>query len=362
MLGKPTVIHVVTHKGRGYEFAEGNPTRFHGTAPFTVEDGQLVKGGEYSFTAAFADALLELAEKDDSITAVTAAMAKGTGLHDFQQRFPTRFFDVGIAEQHALAFAAGQARTGCRPVAAIYSTFMQRAVDQVIHDIAIPGLPVIMALDRSGLVGDDGETHQGVYDIALFKSVPGLTILAPGSREEMHGALAYARLLNGPVIIRYPKAAALQVPELAGTWKRGRGVLLSEGRRRHLLVTTGGLFPQAQEALRLLAQAGIDCDLYNLRFIKPLDEEYLARLFSAYERVYSLEDASLAGGIGESLGSVVLRWEPGSSFAAYGLPDRFYTQGSRDELLEMFQLDAQGICDRVLAAADPRLTIYKQEA
>jgi 1-deoxy-D-xylulose-5-phosphate synthase len=361
-IGKPTVIHVVTHKGRGYEYAEGNPTRFHGIAPFSVEDGKLVTGGDYSFTAAFSDALLEAAAEDASITAVTAAMSKGTGLSAFQEKYPERFFDVGIAEQHALTFAAGQARTGCRPVVAIYSTFMQRAVDQVIHDIALPGLPVIMAMDRSGIVPDDGETHQGIYDIPLFRSVPGLTILTPGCREETAAALAYALELPGPAMIRLPKSSALPYSALDTPWVSGRGALVSDGPASQLIISTGGLLPEALRAAALLKAAGLRCDVYSMRFIKPLDEAYLARLFDSYTAVTCVEDAAGQGGIGESLAAMALRQRCGCGFDYYGLPDEFYSQGSREELLAEFRLDGKGISGRILEAADSRLTVYKREA
>ncbi len=357
-IGKPTVIHVVTHKGRGYEHAEGNPTMFHGIAPFSVEDGKLVERSSYSFTAAFSDALMRHAENNKNVTAISAAMSKGTGLYKFQEKYPERFYDVGIAEEHAVTFAAGQARAGCRPVAAIYSTFMQRTVDQVIHDVALPGLPVLFGLDRSGVVGDDGETHQGIYDIALFKTVPGLTILSPGCRQDMNGAVDYAMAGNGPVMVRYPKAAAVSMDELDTPWIKGRGTVLSEGQASVLLVTTGGLLKQAMAAAASLREKGVYCDIYNLRFIKPLDEEYIADLFESYKQVISIEDAARIGGIGETLGSLILNYQPGCRFNYYGLPDEFYAQGSRDELLQEFGLDSAGIEKKVLAAIDSPLKIY----
>lgn len=341
-MGKPTVVHVVTHKGRGYPFAEGDPTRFHGISPFSIEEGKVVNRAEYTFTAAFSESLTKAAAADGRLTAVTAAMEKGTGLSSFKQAFPDRFFDVGIAEQHALAFAAGLARAGSRPVAAVYSTFMQRAVDQVIHDIALPSLPVIMALDRSGVVGDDGETHQGIFDIPLFRSVPNLSILAPASREEVASALDYALSENSPQMIRYPKAPVREHPELAGAWTRGRGVLRGDG-GEYLIATVGGLYDQACEAQASLAERGIRADLYNLRFIKPVDEAYTAELFARYRVVFAVEDGCEQGGIGEYLVGMVHRYGLSLAFAFRGVPDRFYPQAGREELLEELRLDGRGI-------------------
>ncbi|WP_319477299.1 1-deoxy-D-xylulose-5-phosphate synthase [Marispirochaeta aestuarii] len=357
-IGRPTVVHVVTQKGRGYEHAEGNPTLFHGIAPFTVEDGKLTERASYSFTAAFSDSILRNAESDKRITAITAAMSKGTGLHAFQERFPGRFFDVGIAEEHAVAFAAGQARSGCRPVVAIYSTFMQRTVDQVIHDIALPGLPVVIAMDRAGLVGDDGETHQGIYDIALFKAVPNMTILAPGCRQEMAAAMDYAFRLNSPCMLRYPKGSALGWEDLADPWETGRGKLISEGPSNTLLISPGSLLKEARSAAAELREEGIYCDIYNLRFIKPLDEDYLAELLDSYSNVICIEDAARIGGIGETIASIVQQRQLNCSFAYYGLPDTFYAQGTREELLTEFGLDAAGIIGHIRKSEESEIALY----
>ena len=209
LLGKPVVVHVSTMKGRGYSHAEGDPTFYHGVSPFSVVDGKLERKPPRTFTQAFSQSLMEEAEKDPRIVAITAAMVKGTGLVPFQKEYPQRFFDVGITEQHAVTFAAGLAASGMKPVVSLYSTFIQRAVDQVVHDVALSGLPVIFALDRAGLVPGDGETHQGVFDIALFRGIPGLTMLSPASQEEMKVMLEKAFAMNGPVILRYPKASCM---------------------------------------------------------------------------------------------------------------------------------------------------------
>jgi 1-deoxy-D-xylulose-5-phosphate synthase len=241
-LGKPVVVHVITRKGKGYAFAENDPGSYHGVPSFSVEDGLLEPGKTPSFTTAFSSALIALARKDSRIVAVTAAMEKGTGLSPFKAEFPGRFFDVGIAEEHAVTFSSGLAARGLRPVTAIYSTFMQRAVDQVIHDTALQRNPVIFALDRSGLVGDDGETHQGIFDIALFRQVPGMTILAPAGRTELEAMLAWSVALEAPSIIRYPKTACpAEHPSFACPLERGKGVFIRQNGSKALIAFTGSL-------------------------------------------------------------------------------------------------------------------------
>ena len=223
-LDKPVVVHVKTVKGKGYAPAELDPANYHGVSAFSVVDGKLEKKQNPTYTEAFSEALVEMAERDDRIVAISAAMTESTGLSPFQLRFPSRFFDVGITEQHAVTFAAGLARSGLRPVVAVYSTFMQRAVDQVIHDLALPRLPVVLAMDRAGLVGEDGETHHGVFDICLLRSVPGLTIVAPASRGELRLMLDYALKQGAPIAIRYPKSpCGAEHEPLAGPLVAGRG-------------------------------------------------------------------------------------------------------------------------------------------
>lgn len=346
-LSRPIVIHVFTQKGRGYAHAENNPSKFHGVPPFSIEEGEVEKSPSISFTERFAQSLVRLAKQDERIVAITAAMAKGTGLSLFQERFPDRFFDVGITEQHAVTFAAGLAHAGMRPLVAIYATFMQRAVDQVIHDIALPQLPVVIALDRAGFVGEDGETHQGLYDVALFRSVPNLTILSPASGSELDRMMEYAFAQAKPVLIRYPKANCEQdFPELEAPLVPGRGVFVRQEGAPILILSVGGILKQAQEASLLLSQTGIDTDLYNLRFLKPLDEDFLKEVVAPYKAILLVEEASRQGGIGERIGCLLHEWR--GIYRHLGAPDSFISHASREELLEEHGLDGKGIASAVL--------------
>ncbi|MDR0389846.1 MAG: 1-deoxy-D-xylulose-5-phosphate synthase [Spirochaetaceae bacterium] len=353
-LGKPVVVHVITRKGKGYAFAEDDPGHYHGVSSFSVEDGLVEPGSAPSFTTVFSEALSALARKDSRIVAVTAAMEKGTGLGPFKAEFPERFFDVGIAEEHAVTFSAGLAARGLRPVAAIYSTFMQRAADQLFHDAALQRIPVIFAVERDGLVGDDGETHQGIFDLALFRQVPGMTILAPAGRAELESMLAYAAELSSPAIIRYPKAACPAGHEsFALPLEKGKGVFVREKGGKALIAFTGSLFSQALEAAALLENEGIDADLYNLRFIKPIDEEYLVSILSRYETVLFAEDGIRSGGIGEYAAALALSRRLSTLVCGQGVPDTFAGLGRRDELLARYGLDAQGLA-RAVTALCPR--------
>ncbi|MFW6209375.1 MAG: 1-deoxy-D-xylulose-5-phosphate synthase [Spirochaetota bacterium] len=361
-LKKPVVLHVVTQKGKGYELAESNPSRYHGVSPVTNVDGKVEKKSAISFTEAFAGNLTRAAAEDERIVAVTAAMADGTGLSYFKEHFPQRFYDVGIAEQHAVTFSAGMAISGLKPVTAIYSTFMQRAVDQVIHDVALPGLPVVFAMDRSGLVGGDGETHQGLYDIPLFRSVPDLNFMAPADEKEVELMLNWALAQEAPGMIRYPKSAC---PETNGLLdvpiERGRGVMVSEGGASHLLISVGGMYQEANEAVRMSAEHGIDVDHYNLRFIKPLDEEYLADLISRYSKVYMVEDGALSGGIGEYVAGILTRRGVKVQFNWAGVPDVFLAQADRSELIETCRLDRYSIAETLRHQASGSFSIVKPD-
>ncbi len=350
-LRKPVIVHVVTKKGKGYTKAEDNPADYHGVSPVSSEllsENVSIPSNNHTFTSVFGEILLKNAEKDKSIVAITAAMGKGTGLNAFQDSFPERFFDVGIAEQHALTFGAGLAASGFKPVIAIYSTFMQRAVDQLIHDIAIPGLPVIIFMDRAGLVSSDGETHQGAFDISLFSAVPGITIFAPGSKEEFEIMMTYALESNKTVLFRYPKA---ECPVgVAGTdlpLEIGRGVFLQQSASKILLITLGGLVTEALSAWAILKNQDLDIDIYNLRFIKPLDKEYLLEQISAYSHVFLVEDGSGRGGAGEYLGSLLAEKNSDVKYQHSGIPEKFLPQAFRSELLEECGLDGNGIASSI---------------
>jgi 1-deoxy-D-xylulose-5-phosphate synthase len=361
-LNRPVVIHVITRKGKGYGFAEDDPDSYHGVGSFSVDGGIAQTGNQgrkLTFTESFSKAIFAVCERDRRVVAVTAAMSTGTGLSDFAQVFPGRFFDVGIAEEHAVTFASGLAARGLRPVVAIYSTFIQRAVDQVIHDAALQKLPVILALDRAGLVGADGETHQGLFDIALFRSVPNTAILAPSGESEMRLLLDWAiENAAGPVIIRYPKAYcpdethAFSLPP-----EKGRGVWVSKsGRGQVCLAFTGSLCAQAREAAAILKERGIAADLYNIRFLKPVDEDYLAGIFNSYELVCFAEEGMREGGFGEYAAALARRRNCVSAVVTAAVESGFLEDeralGTREELLALNGLDGGGIAGTIISKYD----------
>ncbi|MDR2509528.1 MAG: 1-deoxy-D-xylulose-5-phosphate synthase [Spirochaetaceae bacterium] len=351
-LRRPVVVHVVSKKGRGYKPAEEEPGVFHSVPPFSVEEGKLPAAGE-SWTRAFGTALLEAARACGDVVAITAAMEKGTGISRFKSEFPHRFYDVGIAEAHAVTFAAALALRGLRPVAAIYSTFIQRAVDSIIHDTAISGSPVVFAIDRAGFVSGDGETHQGLFDISIIRMIPNMTLLAPATGAELKLMLNWALSEDLPCAIRYPKAALPQeTPEFSAPVERGRGVLVrcAEGRAASCVLFTGSLCEEARGAVRLLAARGVFTDLYNLRFIKPIDEDYIAGLLSGYALAVIAEEGVLAGGVGEYIGALAARRGIATEIVTIGAQDRFYPQASRQELLNSAGLDARGIAAALQAA------------
>ena len=355
-LNRPVVIHVITRKGKGYGFAEDNPDSYHGVGSFSVDGGiaQDGKDRNLTFTESFSKAILASSLRDKRVVAVTAAMQTGTGLLSFAQAFPNRFFDVGIAEEHALTFASGLAARGLKPVVAIYSTFIQRAVDQVIHDAALQKLPVIIALDRAGLVSADGETHQGLFDIALFRSAPNMTILAPSGESEMKLMLDWALTQEtGPVIIRYPKAYCPQEKDAFSLpVEKGRGVWLSKGGKGQVcLVFTGSLYREAEEAAAVLGERGIEADLYNPRFLKPVEEDYLAALMNEYKLVCFAEEGIREGGFGEYAAALVQRRGMPAA-AVLAVENNFLEEeralGTREELLSANGLDSKSIADKVI--------------
>lgn len=347
-LRKPVVVHIITQKGRGYHQAERDPSKFHGIGPFSIEDGLVEKSSGPAFTDAFGSSILAIAHKDPAVVAITAAMEKGTGLSQFHEQFPDRFFDVGIAEAHAVTFAAGLAARGLKPVVAIYSSFIQRSVDSVIHDVAIQNLPVTFAFDRAGFVPDDGETHQGLFDMALFRSVPNLSLLAPATAAELDLMLSWSVESGRPAMIRYPKAVCPpEHPAFSSPLVEGRGVFVRQNRASACMVFTGSLYPQVEETAHLLEAEGYSCDTYNLRFIKPLDEEYFLSVMQAYKQIIVVEEGVQIGGIGEQLGTLLLRHNPKVDFLHVGCSDKFHPQGSRKELLARNGLDAPGLVQQI---------------
>ncbi|MBN2534066.1 MAG: 1-deoxy-D-xylulose-5-phosphate synthase [Spirochaetales bacterium] len=347
-LERPVVLHVSTRKGKGYTHAEFNPTQFHGIGAFSIIDGKVEKKNTITYTQAFSEFIVKLAEKDKNVVAISAAMTHGTGLDKFQNTYPGRFFDVGICEQHAVTFAAGLATGGLKPFVAIYSTFMQRAVDQVIHDVALQKLHVVFCMDRAGIVGNDGETHHGIFDIALFRGIPGITLLSPYNIAEMKAALRYAYEADGPVILRYPRGVCPSDSTYTGKpFIRGRGVFLSDRNGDVLLISTGSMVKNAIQAAQLLREENIFCDIYNLRFLKPIDISYLKEITSSYRYVLIIEDGVVENGIGEYIALNLIHISPGTLFDIMGIPDEFIPHGTQKELLSYCGLGADDIADRV---------------
>jgi 1-deoxy-D-xylulose-5-phosphate synthase len=352
---KPILLHVITEKGRGFTPASRDPTAFHSCPPFETSDGEVVLRvgrGARSYTDAFADALLHLAGQDPRIVAVTAAMPTGTGLARFAEAFPDRFYDVGICEQHAVGLAAGLAQGGLRPVVAVYSTFLQRACDQVFHDLCLQRVPVVLAIDRAGFVPGDGPTHQGLYDIGWLRPFPGLTLAAPKDGAELAALLAWALRQPGPVALRYPKAPLPPQdlsPASSSAVEAGRAEVLAEG-ADVVLVAYGGAVEQAGRARQLLLADGIDAGLVNARFAKPLDEERLGKCLAEVPLVVTIEDGALAGGFGSAVAELATGIGRRGELLALGVPDVFLEHGSREELLQEVGLDGRGIARSVQEA------------
>jgi 1-deoxy-D-xylulose-5-phosphate synthase len=333
----PVLLHTLTVKGKGYRLAEEDARKFHGVSSFDKLTGASAKkAAAPTYTEVYGQAMLEMAERDPAIVAVTAAMTDGTGLTKFATRFPQRFHDVGIAEQHATCFSAGLAGAGLKPFATIYSTFLQRAFDQVVHDVAVQGLPVRFAMDRAGLVGEDGATHHGLFDIAAMRCLPGFVLMAPKDENELRNMLAtMAAHTAGPIAVRYPRAGGQGVPldPEPRPIPIGAGELLRPG-RDVLLIGYGSMVPVARGAAELLSGQGIDAAVINARFAKPLDDALLLEWARRTKRVVTLEEASLPGGFGDAVLELLAR-EPvgGVRMRCFGVPDRLFDHASRDSLL-----------------------------
>jgi 1-deoxy-D-xylulose-5-phosphate synthase len=345
------LIHVLTKKGKGYAPAEANPSLFHGVGPFDVATGRVLKGkgGAASYTAMFGEALKRIAEEDDKVVAVTAAMPDGTGLSGFAAAFPERFFDVGIAEQHAVTFAAGLASEGFKPVFAVYSSFLQRAYDQVFHDVCLQNLPVVFAIDRAGVVGSDGPTHHGVFDLSFLRHLPAMTLMAPKDENELQHMLHTAVNHDGPVAIRYPRGNGygVAIDQTFRSLPIGRGELLRDGADAAILAVGTMVYP-ALEAVELLAGEGLNLAVANMRFIKPLDRELILALADKTGRLVTVEENVLQGGFGSAV--LELLEEAGRSDVAVtriGFPDAFVEQGEQSELRARYGLDAAGIAARI---------------
>ncbi len=346
---QPVVLHVVTVKGKGVPAAEADAVASHGVSP---PSGPKPAKTPPAYTKVFADTLADLAERDARIIAITAAMPDGTGLAAFQKRFPDRTFDVGIAEAHAVTFAAGLAASGMKPVVAVYSTFLQRAYDSIVHDVCIQKLPVVFALDRAGLVGEDGRTHHGAFDLAYLRTLPNLTVMAPRDEAELQRMLVTALAQDGPVAIRYPRGAGVGVPlsKAPSTVEVGRAEVLRTGGDL-AFVAIGSMVGPALEAADLLERLGVDATVVDARFVKPLDGATLLGAAREARRIVTVEENVLAGGFGSAVLELLAeRGESGVRVIRLGLPDSFVEHGSPEELHELCGLTPSGICDSVLAA------------
>ncbi|MCL1980219.1 MAG: 1-deoxy-D-xylulose-5-phosphate synthase [Proteobacteria bacterium] len=342
----PVLVHVITTKGKGYTPAETRPGDYHGIGTFDVATGQPRKNpnAPVSYTKVFGDTLCRLARQDQRLVAITAAMPGGTGMLPFAAEFPDRFFDVGIAEQHAVSFAAGLALEGMRPVFAVYSSFMQRAMDQLIHDVCLPNLPVTIALDRSGVVGDDGPTHHGVFDLSFLRFIPNLTIMSPKDENELQHMLFTALHHQGPVVIRYPRGSGEGVP-LDDSFNRleiGKAELLREGKDL-LLLPVGNRVFAALAAAQQLAASGIDAAVINPRFIRPLDSELIATWAAKTGRVITIEDNSILGGFGSGVLQLLNERGLHPPVTILGHPDHFVEHGPQAVLWANAGIDADGI-------------------
>lgn len=347
----PVLLHVVTQKGRGYVPAEQDASSFHGVGPFDANSGKQASSGSESWSEVFGKSLVQLAEADPKIVAITAAMAAGTGLASFEKKFPKRFFDVGIAEQHAVTLAAGMACKGVKPFVAIYSTFLQRAIDQVIHDVALPRLPVVLCIDRAGLVGEDGATHQGAFDVSLLSAIPNLIILSPSTAEELDSMLAFAsKYQDGPVAIRYPRGTASRGELPLTDFVPGRAETVHQG-KNIALITDGGARMVAEKTHALLVEAGLNPWLVNLRSLKPLDEALLNELGESCSHLFTFETNAVIGGTGSRIAQLLVA-KP-CQVVNFGYPDSFIAHGKTEQLNDMIGFTpetlAAGILNRLKA-------------
>ena len=338
----PQFLHVVTRKGKGYAPAEADPIKWHGPGPFDPASGQIFKEASSgpTYSQIFGQWLCDMAESDPHIIGITPAMREGSGLVEFSKRFPDQYFDVAIAEQHAVTFAAGLACEGFKPVVAIYSTFLQRAYDQLIHDVALQNLPVVFALDRAGLVGSDGATHQGSYDLTFLRCIPNMVIMAPADENECRQMLYTGTTLNSPSAVRYPRGSGPGVPLVAEMTALpvGRAQVRREGRSGLAILAFGSLFDSARKIAERL-----DATLVNMRFVKPLDEALIASLGARHRAIITIEENAVMGGAGSAVGEVLVAADIQIPMLQLGIPDRFIEHGSRTSCLAAAGLDLAGL-------------------
>ena len=345
------LIHVLTKKGKGYPPAEKHPARFHGAEPFDVQTGvPLKKKMKANYTDIFSTVMMKLGQRNDRIVAITAAMPDGTGLKRFSHAYPDRFFDVGIAEQHAVTFAAGLAAGGLRPVVAVYSSFLQRAYDQILHDVCIQNLPVIFAIDRAGLVGSDGETHQGIFDLSYLSSIPNMHICAPKNKWELSDMLKFAVAFEAPIAIRYPRGEAYDgLAQFRAPVEYGKAEMLYEEEGIALLAV-GSMVKTAEAARLRLKERGLSCTLVNARFVKPVDEEMIERLARGHRLIVTLEENVASGGFGERVRTFADEKELPAQILSVTIPDEYVEHGNVELLKKEIGIDEDTVTKRILEA------------
>ena len=344
----PVLVHIITKKGKGYKIAEENPDKFHGISPFNIETGEKLAPSKKDYSKVFGEKLVELAKKDEKIVAVTAAMKDGTGLKEFAKEFPNRFFDVGIAEQHAVGLVAGMAKAGLKPVLPLYSSFLQRGYDQLIHDVALQNIPVTICIDRAGLVGNDGETHHGIFDMSFASAIPNLTIMAPKNFKELEEMLEFGINFNGPVLIRYPRGGeGKNKIEKNDKIVLGKSELIKEGKDISI-IAIGKMVDRAIEVSNILKEQDIDAEIINVRFLKPLDKETIIKSIEKTKKVVTMEDGILNGGLYTNILDLINRSNMENvKIIPIGYDDCFVTHGSVDDLEKEMKTDTKSIAEKI---------------
>ena len=349
-LNEPVVMHVVTQKGRGYVPAEKNPSAFHGVGSFDIATGEYLASKSLTYTSVFSKTICRLGKAHPDVVTICAAMPDGTGLTAFKKHFPGRFFDVGIAEQHAVTFAAGLAAGGMHPFVAVYSSFLQRAYDQIIHDVCIQNLPVVFCVDRAGLVGADGETHQGIFDLSYLSMIPNMTVCAPKNKYELYDMLYFAYQYHGPIAIRYPRGSAYEgFKNMRPPIEYGKSELMFEG-EKIALVAVGSMVQTAVQVREKLLDKGINATVVNARFVCPLDTECLDRLSRDHQWIVTMEENVLKGGFGEACGDYLLAKHEDVRLIHVGVPDVYVEHGGVDQLKKTLHMDADSIVERICSA------------
>ncbi|MBS4536215.1 1-deoxy-D-xylulose-5-phosphate synthase [Clostridium sp. D2Q-14] len=348
LVNGPVIVHVLTKKGKGYKPAEDRPDKFHGSSSFDLKTGKALNNSNgIKYSQVFGDKLYELAKKNKDIIAITAAMPSGTGLEKFKHKLPKRFIDVGIAEQHAVTLAAGLASEGLKPYFSVYSTFLQRGYDQVIHDVCLQNLPVVFAIDRAGLVGNDGETHHGVFDFSYLNHIPNLTIMAPKDKKELEDMLEFTYHYNeGPIAIRYPRGLSVERAELStnNEISFGKGELLKEG-KNIAIMAVGKMVNISYDVCLRLEEDGYNPTLINARFLKPLDRNLIKKVAKEYNLIITLEDNIVIGGFGSVINNELINQSYKGKTLNIGLPDEFIEHGDTDDLFKKYKLDVNGVYD-----------------